>query len=76
MKTTPFQKIPEAARTTGLSQYYLRGGCKDGTVPHVKSGTVYLVNVPALLRKLDAESSAQAGAGVPLQEREERRAGA
>ena len=59
----PFQKIPEAARTTGLSQYYLRGGCKDGTVPHVKSGTVYLVNVPALLRKLDAESSAQAGAG-------------
>lgn len=76
MSGTPFQKIPEAARTTGLSQYYLRGGCKDGTVPHVKSGTVYLVNVPALLRKLDAESGAQAGSGVPLQEREERRAGA
>lgn len=72
----PFQKIPEAARTTGLSQYYLRGGCKDGTVPHVKSGTVYLVNVPALLRKLDAESSALGEAGVPLQERDERRTGA
>lgn len=76
MKGTPFQKIPEAARTTGLSQYYLRGGCKDGTVPHVKSGTVYLVNVPALLRKLDAESGGQAVAGVPLQERDERRADA
>lgn len=71
----PFQKIPEAARTTGLSQYYLWGGCKDGTVPHVKSGTVYLVNIPALLRKLDAESSAQAGAGVPLLEWDERRPG-
>lgn len=56
MKSTPFQKIPEAARTTGLSQYFLRNGCKDGTVPHIKSGTVYLVNIPALLRKLDAES--------------------
>ena len=72
----PFQTIVEAAKITGLSQYYLRGGCKDGTVPHVKSGTVYLVNVPALLRKLDAESSSQAGASVPLQERDERRAGA
>ena len=50
----PFQKIPEASRTTGLSQYYLRNGCKDGTIPHVKSGTVYLVNVPALLKMLGA----------------------
>lgn len=50
----PFQKITEASRTTGLSQYYLRKGCKDGTIPHVKSGTVYLVNVPALLKMLGA----------------------
>lgn len=56
MKNTPFQKIAEASNTTGLSQYFLRNGCKAGTVPHVKSGTVYLVNIPALLRKLDAES--------------------
>lgn len=35
---TPFQKIPDASRTTGLSQYYLRKGCKEGTVPHIKSG--------------------------------------
>lgn len=77
MNGTPFQKIPEAARTTGLSQYYLRNGYKTGSVPHVKSGTVYLVNIPALLRKLDTESSAQAGSGVPLQERDaEGRAGA
>ena len=50
----PFQKIAETSRTTGLSQYYLRNGCKDGTIPHVKSGTVYLVNVPALLKMLGA----------------------
>ena len=48
----PFQGIVQACKTTGLSMYYLRKGCKDGTVPHVKSGTVYLINVPALLRKL------------------------
>lgn len=50
----PFQRIPAACRITGLSQYFLRSGCKDGSVPHVMSGNVYLVNVPALLRKLDA----------------------
>ena len=54
MNTTeaPCQKIPLASKTTGLSQYFLRQGCKDGSVPHIKSGTVYLVNVPALLKKL------------------------
>ena len=51
----PFQKIPEASRVTGLSQFFLRRGCKDGTVPHVMSGTTYMVNVPALLRQLDAD---------------------
>lgn len=50
---TPFQKIGQAAQTTGLSQYYLRRGCRDGSVPHVKSGQTFFVNVPALLRKLD-----------------------
>ena len=48
----PFQKIPEACKTTGLSQYFLRRGCRDGSIPCVKSGTVYLVNVPKLLREL------------------------
>ena len=51
----PFQRIPAACRITGLSQSYLRAGCKAGTVPHVKAGSTYLVNVPALLRSLGAE---------------------
>lgn len=52
----PFQKIPEAVQTTGLSSYYLRNGCKAGTVPHVKSGNTYFVNVIALLKQLGAET--------------------
>ena len=51
----PFQRIKDATRITGLSQHYLREGCKAGTVPHVMSGNVYLINVPALLRTLSEE---------------------
>ena len=50
----PFAKITEASRLTGLSTYFLRQGCKSGSVPHVCNGNVYLVNIPALLRKLGA----------------------
>ena len=51
----PFQRIPAACRITGLSQHFLREGCKDGTVPHIKAGGTYMVNIPALLRQLGAE---------------------
>lgn len=51
----PFQRIADAVKTTGLSGYFLRKGCKDGSIPHIKSGTKYLINIPALLRKLGAE---------------------
>lgn len=56
-ENTPFMKIKEASQVTGLSMYYLRNGCKDGTVPCVKSGTVYFINVPRLLEKLNAAES-------------------
>ena len=54
--STPFQKITDAVKTTGLSAYYLRRGCKDGTVPCVQSGGVYYINVPALLQQLGVPS--------------------
>lgn len=57
----PFQKIQEACKTTGLSTYFLRNGCKDGTIPHIRSGNTIYVNVPALLRKLGAEVEDDAG---------------
>ena len=60
MNNTPFQKIPEACKTTGLSQYYLRKGCRAGTIPHVKSGDIYYINVPALLQQLGADPEQEA----------------
>ncbi len=50
----PFVSISSAARITGLSQYYLRQGVRNGTVPHIRSGTKYLINLPRLLKTLDA----------------------
>ncbi len=56
MKQAPYQKIKDAAAITGLSAYYLRKGCKDGSIPHRMSGRVYYVHVPALLEKMGAGS--------------------
>lgn len=69
---TPFQKITDACRTTGLSTFYLRRGVRDGSIPHVTVGVPpnckYYVNVPALLAQLgvpfqfdDGSSSQQRG---------------
>lgn len=55
----PWQSLTNTSKTTGLSTYYLRRGCKAGTVPHTMSGNRYMVNVPALLEMLDAESRNQ-----------------
>ena len=54
----PFQRISDAARITGLSAYFLRRGCRDGSIPHVRSGSTYFVNIPALLRSLGAVGDA------------------
>lgn len=53
----PFMKIPEASKATGLSQYFLRIGCKDGSIPHIMCGNNYLINVPQFLKKLEEEWS-------------------
>lgn len=52
-KDAPFQTVPSASTITGLSQKFLRDGCKNGSIPHIKSGTDYYINIPALLRKLE-----------------------
>ena len=52
MNGAPFQKISEAVKSTGLSAYYLRRGCKDGSVPCVLSGNTFYINVPLLLKQL------------------------
>jgi len=52
----PFQRIKDASRTTGLSTYFLRKGCKDGSIPNIRSGGTYYINVPVLLEQLNADS--------------------
>lgn len=52
----PLQKIPQAAKSTGLSPYFLRKGCKDGSIPHVKSGDTYYINVLKLLQQLNGDN--------------------
>lgn len=54
--TRRFQTITDATRTTGLSQYFIRRGCKDGSIPHIKSGSKFLVNIPLLLEAMDRQS--------------------
>ncbi len=53
---TPFMKINDACRATGLSRFYLRKGCKEGTIPHIKSGDTYYINIAALMKKLGVEN--------------------
>ena len=48
----PFQKIEDAVRTTGLSSFFLRKGCRDGSIPCVRSWRTYFINVPGLLEQL------------------------
>ena len=54
------QSIAAASYLTGLSQKHLRAGCRAGTIPHVRVGSDYRVNVPLLMAQIDKESTAQA----------------
>lgn len=51
----PYQTIRATSITVGLPQHVLRRGCRDGTIPHIRSGRTYYIDVPALLDKLEAE---------------------
>ena len=65
MNETPYMKIKDAVRVTGLSAYYLRNGIKDGSVPHTRTGKgTYYINVAALLRQQNADNRAGAGENV------------
>lgn len=45
---TPFMNVENAARATGLTEYYLRKELAKGNIPHVMSGRCIKINVPAL----------------------------
>lgn len=49
MNQVPFMTIKDASTYTGLSQNYIRNGCRNNTVPHVMSGSRYMVDVKGLI---------------------------
>ena len=53
----PFQTISGASHITGLSQSYLRKGAIAGTIPHIKSGNTYMINIPLLMETMDKLSA-------------------
>lgn len=78
--TRPFQNFADASRTTGISQFALRQGCRSGTLPYIRCGTTYLLNMKLLMERLDEMSQdmsqdknvivAQNDRGRPAQKRE------
>lgn len=51
---TPFMNVRDTAQAVGLSEYYLRQELAKGNIPHIMCGRCIKINVPALLRQLDA----------------------
>ena len=46
-----FMTIRETATYSGLSQFYIRTRCKNGTIPHRMMGTKYMVDYEAFIRR-------------------------
>ena len=56
----PMQSVTGAAEITGLSRYYILKGCQDGTIPHIRVGVDYRVNMPLFLAQLERASAKEA----------------
>ena len=60
MDMKPFLTIKEAAELTGLSQFYLRKRCREGSLPVLRVGKertgTYFLHKEKLLRQLEEES--------------------
>ena len=52
----PYQPLRAAAELTGLSLYYIRNGVTAGTIPAIRMGRDWRVNMPAFMVQLEAES--------------------
>lgn len=54
--TAIFQRRRGAAAITGLSDKYIYEGCKNGTIPAIKCGSDWLINMPLFLEQLNEAS--------------------
>lgn len=52
----PFQPLRAAAEMTGLSHYYIRNGVIAGTIPAIRMGRDWRVNMPLFLDQLNREA--------------------
>lgn len=55
-RDSPFQSIVGAAYLTGLSAGFVRKGVRNGSIPHIKVGSDYRVNMPLWLEQLNQQS--------------------
>lgn len=55
-KDARYQSIRVGADITGLSAHYLRQGCKDGTIPHIRVGRDYRIDMELFSKQLTNES--------------------
>lgn len=58
-RDAPFQPVRGAAYITGLSAGFIRAGCKDGSIPCIRVGSDYRINMPLWLSQLNARSAAK-----------------
>lgn len=59
-----FQSCRGAASITGLSVKYIRAGCADGTIPHIRVGSDYRINMPLFLAQLNNASAGKTEGGA------------
>lgn len=53
---TPFCTIPEAARRSGLSEFFVRKLCRNGEIPCVKVGVKYLIPFDAMVEAVNGRA--------------------
>ena len=61
-----FQNVRGASTITGWSMKAIRAGCQDGTIPHIKQGADYRINMPMWIEQLNSASrcGGRADAGI------------
>lgn len=46
--------LKKAAEYFGVSEYFLRQGVKNGTIPFIRSGTKYYISVDAMMERIES----------------------
>ncbi len=52
MEEVYYLSIKKAAEKTGLAEFYIRNGVRDGSIPAIKCGGKYMINMEAFKKKL------------------------